>query len=163
MKQKKSSVLLRRSCLCRHSFRQTLKLYFYHFWFMRCNVHLFHLSILESRVLLQSERLERDCGDVTRDIKSSTPPPPCLIDKIFGFSLPLSSLLLFFSHLSLPLSSFILCIFGIERQGEKERESVCEKKPKKNQGTTRRRAQERVRDSFGVKGEVDCLLLLPPL
>lgn len=83
--------------------------------------------------------------------------PSVWIDKDFWFQ---SSPFPPFSPLSLlpslPLSSFILCIFGIERLGENERENHCEK----NIG---RRAQERERDSFGVKGEVSVssfLLLL---
>lgn len=124
-KNKKSSVLLlRRSCLCRHSFCQTLKLYFYHFWFMRCNVHLFRLSFQESRVLLQSERLERDCGDVTPDIKSSTPPPPCLIDKDFWFqSSSFQPSPLFFT--SFPPSLLFHSVYfwhrKTRREGERER------------------------------------------
>lgn len=76
--------------------------------------------------------------------------PSVWIDKDFWFGS--SSFLPPFSPLSppsLPLSSFILCIFGIERSGEKERERAVA--GKKNNG---RRAQERGRDSFGVKGEV---------
>lgn len=76
--------------------------------------------------------------------------PSIWIDKDFWFQSSPSPPTPFFplSLLSLPLSSFILCIFGIERLGEKERERA---RAKKNNG---RRAQERERDSFGVKGEV---------
>lgn len=112
---------------------------------------LFRLFVKESLVCFPSERksVEAPCRYHALLTKRShvASSPSVWIDKDFWFQSspfpPFSPL----SLLSLRLSSFILCIFGIERLGEKERESHCEK----NNG---RRAQERERDSFGVKGEV---------
>lgn len=56
------------------------------------------------------------------------PPPICVffvIAKIFGFDLSLASLCPPLLSPSLCLSSFILCIFGIERSGEKEKRSAA--------------------------------------
>lgn len=66
------------------------------------------------------------------------------INKDFLVSIfPLSSFLPFpfFWFLSLPLSSFILCIFGIERLGEKEGELL-----QKIKGKNGRRASEREKE-----------------
>lgn len=100
-------------------------------------------SLLQSLVYFPSERRAtlREKKSIAVSFSSIG------IHKDFWFqSFSSFSLLLL---LSLLLSSFILCIFGIERLGEKDGERRWERKQKQKKST-----RERERDSFGVKGEV---------
>lgn len=109
-----------------------VKFFFCHFWFMHFDEHLYHLFVKESSVCFPSKRKsgEVPCRHhVFLTKRSHVASFPSLfgflfwIDKDFWFQSSPFSPFSPLSPLSLHLSSFILCIFGIERLGEKERES----------------------------------------
>lgn len=109
-----------------------VKFFFCHFWFMHFDEHLYHLFVKESSICFPSKRKsgEVPCRHhVFLTKRSHVASFPSLfgfffwIDKDFWFQSSPFSPFSPLSPLSLHLSSFILCIFGIERLGEKERES----------------------------------------
>lgn len=102
---------------------------------MHSDMHLrrlFHLLVKESLVCFPSERKngEAPCRYHVLLTKRShvASSPSAWIDKDFWFQSSPFSHFSPLSLLSLPLSSFILCIFGIERLGETERERAIARK-----------------------------------
>ena len=127
-------------CPCRHSLKIESKFGFCHFWFRRLNTHLPSLPLPDSLSLVSFSR-EGELQYRHRPHAASS--PSVWIDKDFWFqSSPFSPPSPCFASSPPSLLSFILCIFGIERPGERERVNANTKNWKKG-------LRERERDNFG--------------